>query len=219
MSLVDRVMTKQWIEYLEANVGPWLLINSKSKLQKKMFWNLTNRELSSEIKRLKAKGIVNPQLKMLVVGVPNVGKSTFINNILERRKAGVGNIPGYTKGQQLFKVADNWLMMDTPGILWPKLNTSDLQLNLVLAHAINPNILPLEKVTAYGLAKIVKLVPNFTNHFYNFSWDVKAQPLEELKTLLSQSFSHTPPEQACKNILYKISNQSEFRMCWELPEQ
>lgn len=96
--------------------------------------------------RLKAKGLKNIATRIMIVGIPNVGKSRLINRIVGKNATGVGNRPGFTRGKQWVKLKEGYELLDTPGILWPKFENKQVGINLAITGAIRDEILPIEEV-------------------------------------------------------------------------
>lgn len=96
--------------------------------------------------RLKAKGLKNITTRIMIVGIPNVGKSRLINRIVGKNATGVGNRPGFTRGKQWVKLKEGYELLDTPGILWPKFENKQVGINLAITGAIRDEILPIEEV-------------------------------------------------------------------------
>ena len=104
-------------------------------------------ELSKEkIQKMKAKGLLKVSIRLMVAGIPNVGKSRLINRVVGKSKAGVGNKPGFTKGKQWVRIKDGLELLDTPGILWPKFESDEVGYRLAICGAIKDEILPVEEV-------------------------------------------------------------------------
>lgn len=96
--------------------------------------------------RLMKKGLKKVNVRVMVLGIPNVGKSRLINRIVGKSSAGVGNKPGYTKGKQWVRIKDGLELLDTPGILWPKFESQEVGMKLAISGAIKDEILPIEDV-------------------------------------------------------------------------
>jgi len=115
-------------------------------------------ELSKEKKeKSKAKGLLSFSIRLMVAGIPNVGKSRLINRIVGKSKTGVGNKPGFTKGKQWVRIKDGLELLDTPGILWPKFENEEVGMNLAICGAIKDEIIPVEEVASVFIGKIKEL--------------------------------------------------------------
>src|SRR5574344_2883445 len=112
------------------------------------------------------KGMFNKEIHVLVCGVPNVGKSTFINRFVGKNVAVTGNKPGVTKKIVWLKTNSNILLLDTPGVLWPKFDNEEQALNLGAMSAIKEEILPLETVAYHILNKYNKYYPDILKNRY-----------------------------------------------------
>ena len=195
----------------------WLIL--KSDLVRKNFDKPLIKILATEIIRKKRLGIVNPIWKMMIIGVPNVGKSTFINNVLTHKKAGVGNIPGFTKGQQWYKVRSNWLMMDTPGVLWPKIESSAAQVNLSILQAINHKVLPIQELVLILINKLLVLYPDAMQILFQYSWPNTALIHDEIIKMGQALWPANSLEEVYNKIFSVIANQTKFRCSWEKPAE
>ena len=115
-------------------------------------------ELSKDkIAKQKAKGLLKVSIRLMVAGIPNVGKSRLINRIVGKSKAGVGNKPGFTRGKQWVRIKDGLELLDTPGILWPKFENEEVGMNLAICGAIKDEILPVEEVAATFIGRMKEL--------------------------------------------------------------
>ena len=165
--LCDYAETSKWIRYYE-NLGyNVLLVDLNSKDDYKKIIELTNK-LSEEINiKRKNNGLKEKEIKAVVLGIPNVGKSTLINKLAGRKVANVGNMPGVTKSTVWLKTKHKLLLLDTPGILWPKFDNETVAFNLASMSAISENVLPLKDVSEYILKFLCKYYKNIYNSRYN----------------------------------------------------
>ena len=152
--LADDAQNEKWIEYFKAKGYHALKINSKNKSGIKEINNVVNEACKEKNERDRKRGIKNRPVRAMVVGIPNVGKSTFINAYAGRNCAKTGNKPGVTKGKQWIKLSKTLELLDTPGILWPKFEDQAIGLKLALIGSINDNILDVSDM-AYEFVKIL----------------------------------------------------------------
>lgn len=169
--LADEAQNNKWIEYFKEKGVVALKINSKNKQGIKEINNAVNIACKEKIERNKKRGIINRPIRAMVVGIPNVGKSTFINAYAGRAAAKTGNKPGVTKGKQWIRLNKNLELLDTPGILWPKFDDQTIGLHLALIGSINDNILDVSEL-AFQLIKLLNNVyPDAIKGRYNIKGD------------------------------------------------
>ena len=144
--LADDYVTNKWIAYFNSKNIYCLKLNSRANSGVKQVNNLIQTACADKIERDKSRGIMNRTIKAMVVGIPNVGKSTFINSFAGKASAKTGNKPGVTKGKQWIKLGKNVEMLDTPGILWPRFENQDVGMRLAMIGSINDNILNIEEL-------------------------------------------------------------------------
>ena len=148
--LADENQTKKWVEHFES-VGFKALfadLNKPNDIKK----IIAEAESLGEEKRNKqiAKGMKPQPIRAMIIGIPNVGKSTLINKLANRHAASVANKPGHTKSQQWIKVSNKFELLDTPGILPSSYENKESAVNLALVGSINDNVLPLEELANYS---------------------------------------------------------------------
>lgn len=151
--LSDEAQNNKWLEYFKEKGIVAIKINSKTKQGIKEINNAVSIACSEKLERNRKKGINRP-IRAMVVGIPNVGKSTFINAYAGRSAAKTGNKPGVTKGKQWIKLNKNLELLDTPGILWPKFDDKTIGLHLAMIGSINDNIIDISEL-AFQLIKLL----------------------------------------------------------------
>ncbi len=144
--LSDPSANKAWKEYFESNGIICAEIDSKNKNGLKDMRGLIEKACIAKLERDKKRGIKNSIVRAMIVGIPNVGKSTFINAFVGKNMAKTGNKPGVTKGRQWIKVGKNIELLDTPGILWPKFDDNITGLKLASVGSINDEIIVAEEL-------------------------------------------------------------------------
>lgn len=164
----DPNVTALWRRKLEAEGAAVLETDCKSGRGVKDFNAKARTLLREQIERNEAKGLVGKQLRFMVVGIPNVGKSSFINRLAGRRAAEAGDRPGVTRGQQWITLGNGIQLLDTPGILWPKFDTAT-GLALAWTGAINDNILDTELVALRLLERLREYSPGAIEARYKFT--------------------------------------------------
>ena len=172
VDLADNNFTKEWVTFFENQGFAVLLAKSLTTKMKPQLLNLITKLMQPQMEKQFAKGIVNSKIKVLIMGLPNTGKSTFINNLLQRKVTQTANIPGVTKGQQWIKLNPIIDLLDSPGILPPKMNDQKVVMILALIKAIPVKHLFLEKIANFALTFLLenyyeRLVKRYNINFEN----------------------------------------------------
>lgn len=164
--LCDKLETKKWITYYENQNYHVIAMDIEHQFGKKQILQLTENLLEEKWKKLKEKGLLRKRARALVVGIPNVGKSTLINRLVGKNVVGTGNRPGVTKELNWIRISDTVELLDSPGILWPKIDIGNVAYNLASLTAIKEEILPLFDVTEYILRTLENYYPNILKERY-----------------------------------------------------
>ena len=157
----------------------------------------------------------------MIVGIPNVGKSTLINKLANRAIAKTGNTPGVTKQQQWIKVGNSLQLLDTPGILWPKFEDEEVGKKLSLTGAIKDSIVHLDEVAIYGLQFMIKKDLVGLKSHYNIEVDEDAEILEWFDAIgrrrgLLQKGNEVDYEAVIELIIYEIRNAKIGTYCFDI---
>jgi len=152
--LVDKGATYQWLDFFRKQglvCLPYSARNSASRLE---FIKCVKEVMESKLEAWKLKGMIGRKIRVMVLGIPNVGKSTFINSLLRRSKAKVENRPGVTRKNQWFSLGSDMEILDTPGVLLPKLEDKSAAYNLAITGAIKDSILDIEDLACHFIEKV-----------------------------------------------------------------
>lgn len=178
VDLADVAITKKWQEKLSKE-APCLLTDSNSgkgvdKVSKKI-----DEIMEEEKARQLARGRINKTIRVMILGIPNVGKSSFINRISKKSSLEVANRPGVTRQKQWIRIGKNQELLDTPGVLWPKFESKEVSLNLAFTGTIKDDILELTEI-AYEL--LTKLMKEYSKNVLE-RYKILDEEIEETKAL------------------------------------
>lgn len=155
--LADPVINKKWMDYFKEKGFFVVEVNSKKGTGMKEIEKTVMDACKEKIERDRKRGIKNRPVRAMVVGIPNVGKSTFINSFSGKACTKTGNKPGVTKGKQWIHLRKDLELLDTPGILWPKFEDQKIGLNLALIGSMNDEVLQIEEL-AISLIDVLKVI-------------------------------------------------------------
>jgi len=175
--LADEQQTKLWKKHFEINNIPTVITDSNSGKGIKEFIKIVDKNMENEIFQNKQKGRIGKVTRLLVLGIPNVGKSSFINRISKRTTMKVGNKPGVTKKKQWIHVGNNIELLDTPGVLWPKFESEEVALNLSYTGTIRDDILQKTEIAFY----LLKFLLNDYTETIESRYKIPKQIINELK--------------------------------------
>jgi ribosome biogenesis GTPase A len=176
--LCDKDETNKWVKYYESLGYKVLCLDLEKTTNLSNLINLTNSIMEEDNNKRIEKGLQKRKTRVLVVGIPNVGKSTLINRLSGKKVANVGNAPGITKNLSWIRVSNDVELMDTPGILWPKFDSEENSLNLASLTAIKEEVLPIDRVVIYILNMLDKYYNNILQDRYGID-HVDNEEIEE----------------------------------------
>ena len=179
--LADEKENKKWVNYFEQNEIPVILCNSNTGDGVNKITNTVNQIMKDEKQKAEQKGRISKIIRAMIIGIPNVGKSSFINRVSNKATMKVGNKPGVTKQKQWIRINEKIELLDTPGVLWPKLEKEETALNLAYTGTIKSDILE-ETEIAYNLLKY--LIENYKENViikYKLNEEVVNKILESQK--------------------------------------
>ena len=179
--LADERQNEAWKEYFQKKGFHVVKVDSRNGSGMKTIQNVIQEACKEKIERDRRRGIKNRPIRAMVAGIPNVGKSTFINTFAGKACAKTGNRPGVTKGKQWIRLNKNVELLDTPGILWPKFEDQLVGIRLACVGSIKDDILNIEELALWLLEKLKKDYPGFLEKRYGISEE--GTPLETLEAI------------------------------------
>jgi ribosome biogenesis GTPase A len=175
-------MTRRWIEYYRSRGFSALETDSRSGRGVDRFPEAIRSLLEEKLRSLEAKGQGSRPLRAMVVGIPNVGKSTFINKAAGRKAAAASDRPGVTRGKQWVTVSKGLELLDTPGVLWPKFDDPVIGEHLAFTGAVKDQILDTEELASHLLSLLAQLAPRALAERYKLTETEGLQGWELLET-------------------------------------
>ena len=169
--MADENETKKWLSYYRKKGYGAVVVDALHSKGLDKIYSVAKEMLADKFKKLEEKNLSSKTIRMMIVGIPNVGKSTFINSISKRKSAKIGDRPGVTKQVQWIKTKNDLELLDTPGVLWPKFEDERIGLHLAFTGAIKDEIMDIENLAFRFIDELHKRDVNILKNRYNLSED------------------------------------------------
>ena len=169
--MADENETKKWLSYYRKKGYGAVVVDALHSKGLDKIYSVAKEMLADKFKKLEEKNLSAKTIRMMIVGIPNVGKSTFINSISKRKSAKIGDRPGVTKQVQWINTKNDLELLDTPGVLWPKFEDERIGLHLAFTGAIKDEIMDIENLAFRFIDEINKRDVNILKKRYNLSED------------------------------------------------
>lgn len=184
--MADPKYNELWKAYFENKGYHTALINSKSGQGIKDIKDIVNKACAAKIERDRKRGILNRPVRAMVVGIPNVGKSTFINSFVGKASTKTGDKPGVTKGKQWIRLSNKIELLDTPGILWPKFEDPAVGLHLAFIGSINDDIIQMTELALELILFLSEYYPEAIKNRYSIEDYDKPGTLRDCVSILEK---------------------------------
>ena len=222
--LADPKATAAWRRHFEERGLSMLETDAKSGKGVKEFAPTVRKLLADKLSEYEAKGQVGRPLRVMILGIPNVGKSTFINKVARRKAAIAGDKPGVTRGKQWISIDRGLDLLDTPGILWPKFDSQEVGEMLAITNAIKADVLDKETLAANFMLRLRQHYPEALRERYKFEPDPEANGYELLEAAARKrgfliSRGEYDLERMAKTLLGEYHDGKLGRLTLEYPEE
>ncbi|MBR6451183.1 MAG: ribosome biogenesis GTPase YlqF [Lachnospiraceae bacterium] len=220
--LADPAVTQEWIRYFEDLGIIAVTINARERNGFSLIQGAIQKACAEKIERDRKRGILNRPVRAMVAGIPNVGKSTFINTLAGKACAKTGNKPGVTKGKQWIRLNKNVELLDTPGLLWPKFDDEETGMHLAMIGSINDEILQKEELSVELIDRIRRISPEAIGKRYGI--DENGTGYEVLGRIAQargclRKGNEPDPEKAAGIVLEEFRSGKIGRISLEAPKE
>ena len=222
--LADPELTKRWKESFERQGMAVLETDARSGKGVGGFVPAVRRLLADKLREYEAKGQSGRPLRVMILGIPNVGKSTFINKVAGRKAAAAGDKPGITRGRQWINIDCSLDLLDTPGILWPKFDSQEVGELLAVTNAIKADVIDKETLGANFMLRLRSMYPAAIEARYKFTPDEDANGFELLEQAAKKrgflvSRGEYDIERMANTLLSEYHDGKLGRLTLELPDE
>ncbi|MCZ2490935.1 ribosome biogenesis GTPase YlqF [Dellaglioa carnosa] len=216
--MADPNVTARWLRYYESKGIPAVAVDSQhgqlSAIEKKI-----NVVLKDKLALRESKGIIQQRVKVMCIGIPNVGKSTLLNHLVNKNVAITGNRPGVTKAQQWLKAGKLMSLLDTPGILWPKFEDQEIGKRLALTGAIKDSLYAKDDIALYGLEHFKQTNPKALQEKYKLTDEqMQLSNVDLLLELTKKMGFKEDYDRASERIIFDIRQSKLGRYTLEIPQ-
>lgn len=221
--LSDDSVTNQWIKYYKSLGYHAISVNLKNFNEYQLIIKICKEILKEKMDKELSRGIKPRAIRAMILGIPNVGKSTFINRLAKRKATLTGNRPGVTKAQQIIRVDKDFELLDTPGVLWPKFEDINIARNIALIGSIKQQILPLDELFIYAIEYLVTNYPNKVEQRYGIEIDLTSEWIEPIfediakNRKLKETRGHVDYDRVLDVFFNDIFDGSLGKITWEKP--
>ena len=203
--LADPIQTKKWMKYYQEEGIEVLTVEAKDGKGLNQVKAAIKSLMAEEFEKLAAKGVRPRPIRLMVLGIPNVGKSTFINRMIQKNQAETANRPGVTKGQRWLKIGNDFELLDTPGILWPKFESEEVGNKLALTGAIKDALLHMDDIALFALSQFKLDYPEYLKKAYRLTDDDLELSNVDLLMLITKNLGFKEDyEKASERIVFDI---------------
>ena len=222
--MADEKVTAQWIKYFRSTGAEAMAVDCRSGRGLNGYTQLVRKVLADKIQQNNERGMVGKALRVMVVGIPNTGKSSFINKMVKKNRAKVEDRPGVTRGNQWYTIAKNLEMLDTPGVLWPKFDDPVVGDRLAFIGSVKDAVLDVETMAVRLIDVLREGYPERLAERYKLdditdmqSWEILEAIGRKRGMLISGGEVNT--ERAAITLLDEFRSGKLGRITLELPEQ
>lgn len=221
--LADAEATEAWLEYFKRQQKFALAVNAKTETNMKRVQAMIDRIMQPILERYKKRGLINKPVRAMIVGIPNVGKSTFINKMAGKTMAKTGNKPGVTKGKQWIKLKNGLELLDTPGVLWPKFEDPLVGKKLAYIGTIREEVIDSYQLALSLFELLAEYFPVRFMECFPFA-DINKDSSQNFEMLAKErhfvkSGGEADTERLAHVFLENFRNGKYGRFTLELPEQ
>lgn len=203
--LADPIQTKKWMNFYKQEGIEVLTIEAKDGKGMNQVKTAIKQLMADDFAKLAEKGVRPRPIRLMVLGIPNVGKSTFINRMIQKNQAETANRPGVTKGQRWLKIGNDFELLDTPGILWPKFENEEIGNKLAVTGAIKDSLLHMDDIALFALSIFRSYYPESLRKAYRLSEDeLEVSDVDLLMKITKNLGFKDDYERASERIIFDI---------------